>query len=325
MLERALLACALALLACRSAAAASFDCTKATSSRDRLICATPDLSASDSEMARIYNADLSKLSNAGKASVAGSQRTWLHQLDTECPPNAVADGPGAISPAQCLARAYGERIQLLKAQVVQFGDIVFFEVDRNLTGLVKGEKLQSTAVYPQRDRPPSASWRAWNGRQVMSPASYSACDDGAGTAVTEVDVTFATSALVSVTRSDSYYCPPSPHGFGAAKQVTTLLSPSPHQLVAADLFVPGSHWEDFLTGKLDAAVSAMTTEDSGRKVANREKATDPGEWVMDRKGLTIAFQPYEFGMGRNFNPEAHVSWADLKPYLRPNLGLPPAQ
>ena len=59
------------------AEAASFDCAKASTPLERLICSTPELSRSDEVLAKAYATALGGLSEAAKAVVQSSQRDWL--------------------------------------------------------------------------------------------------------------------------------------------------------------------------------------------------------------------------------------------------------
>ncbi len=59
--------------------AASFDCTKAASSVERLICSTPALSALDEEVADLYSTQLALASS--QPSLRDSQRAWLRTRD----------------------------------------------------------------------------------------------------------------------------------------------------------------------------------------------------------------------------------------------------
>src|SRR5690554_4071109 len=68
-----------------AAGAASFDCTKASTPREKTICATPELSKADEEIAANYEAAMSKLSPEGAARLRDGQRSWLAFLGKACP------------------------------------------------------------------------------------------------------------------------------------------------------------------------------------------------------------------------------------------------
>src|SRR5580704_1959391 len=73
----------------RMANAQSFDCAKASTNYEKLICGNRELSTADSQMAAAYQAALAQLSDDGKLWLIRSQRSWLRydrnttELDVE--------------------------------------------------------------------------------------------------------------------------------------------------------------------------------------------------------------------------------------------------
>ena len=114
----ALLRLALALLviyASSSVDAASFDCTKARSPMEQLICADTELSSLDESLAKNYSLAKEKLSpNAAKIFTAG-QLSWLRFHSAYCFVNYDASKVDAVQAKRCLADAYSDRIKDFKA------------------------------------------------------------------------------------------------------------------------------------------------------------------------------------------------------------------
>lgn len=77
------------------ACAASFDCARASSAAERLICSTPLLSSLDEELAEVYS--WRRQEATADARLASSQRAWIRRRD-ECAT------PG------CLQQRYEERV-----------------------------------------------------------------------------------------------------------------------------------------------------------------------------------------------------------------------
>ncbi len=99
--------CAAVLLAaCTAAAAASFDCTRATGRVERLVCADAGLSALDDELADAHA--MQPQSGEAAARLRATQRAWLRTRD------ACADGgaPGwqHAMALTCEAEAVEERL-----------------------------------------------------------------------------------------------------------------------------------------------------------------------------------------------------------------------
>ncbi|MBP2198169.1 lysozyme inhibitor LprI family protein [Pantoea cypripedii] len=79
-LQRNILASMLLLGATAPAMAASFDCTRASTAQEKLICQNPQLSALDETLAAAYRNKMSGLSGNDAAQLKQSQRDWLKQL-----------------------------------------------------------------------------------------------------------------------------------------------------------------------------------------------------------------------------------------------------
>jgi uncharacterized protein len=105
----ALIATALLALGTLSAHAASFDCAKASTDVERMICASGDLSALDETLAGYYRAAQDTLPGA-KSCMQSDQRTWLAQTRNRCRDEA------------CLKEAYLDRLsELDKVQPARRG------------------------------------------------------------------------------------------------------------------------------------------------------------------------------------------------------------
>ncbi|HWT15210.1 MAG TPA: lysozyme inhibitor LprI family protein, partial [Patescibacteria group bacterium] len=95
----------LCLLPCASARAASFDCAKATTTVEQLVCTNPALSDLDDDLAATYR-QATSLASPGDAEPKQSQRTWLKRRN-------------ACSDADCVAAAYQARIAELEDAIGQ--------------------------------------------------------------------------------------------------------------------------------------------------------------------------------------------------------------
>jgi len=90
----------LALVWAVAAPAASFDCVKAKSAVEKMICADAELSKLDDQMGRAYNAALQRCENEGKTQLQSAQLGWLKKR------NACANGG-------CVDGSYRSRIMEL--------------------------------------------------------------------------------------------------------------------------------------------------------------------------------------------------------------------
>jgi uncharacterized protein YecT (DUF1311 family) len=85
--------------------AASFDCERATTQAEKIICGDKDLSSLDDELNAAYKADLESLSD--KKTLKDSQRKWIKEERDRC------------NDVQTMADAYRKRINELKSSVPQ--------------------------------------------------------------------------------------------------------------------------------------------------------------------------------------------------------------
>jgi len=92
---------ALTLLTANTACAASFDCTKASTKVEKMICANSELSILDEELNRAYFEAAQSLKNPDD--LRGDQKIWL-KYDR-----------GGCKEVNCLLKKYNERIEYLQA------------------------------------------------------------------------------------------------------------------------------------------------------------------------------------------------------------------
>lgn len=87
-------------LIANTALSASFNCNRASTCTEIVICATPQLSSLDSHMDQLYNDLQNNANNRGARRLLNSQRVWLDNRDS-CGCNA-----------NCLVSMYESRIQV---------------------------------------------------------------------------------------------------------------------------------------------------------------------------------------------------------------------
>ncbi|MCC4597209.1 lysozyme inhibitor LprI family protein [Xanthomonas campestris pv. phormiicola] len=100
-------ALALALAWMPTAAAVSFDCAKASSAVERLLCTDPRLDAADEWLARRYAALLAVVPAAQRQGVRSAQQAWLAQRD---------DCLSQPDPGACLKQRIETRVRALDSQ-----------------------------------------------------------------------------------------------------------------------------------------------------------------------------------------------------------------
>jgi uncharacterized protein YecT (DUF1311 family) len=95
------------LLIGASAHAASFNCAKAKTPQEKAICASPEASAVDDQMAAAYKAALAATSPEVQAEIRHDQLDWIRNMTAEC-------GAGDAKLADCLIIYEGDRTTWLQ-------------------------------------------------------------------------------------------------------------------------------------------------------------------------------------------------------------------
>ena len=98
----------------------SFDCTRAKTSGEKLICTDAGLAASDKKLAAAYRALKTSLSADSFATFQSGQRAWIAYTMKSCGADAPPADAGSVT--ECLKTEYDSRADLLEsAKVVHFG------------------------------------------------------------------------------------------------------------------------------------------------------------------------------------------------------------
>jgi uncharacterized protein YecT (DUF1311 family) len=345
------------LLAGAVAHAASFDCSKAKTPQEKAICASPELSAADDQLAAAYKVWLAAVPAEIVPEVREDQRGWLRRLAANCT-SEEAESTTAL--AGCMMNQYPSRIKELRAKVLTLGGVTFYwrsitrkepdEVgdvgdvasERNVDevnpgfGTLSAEWPQSTSAI--------AEWKAWN--TAVESATQGMTDegvkDGSGnvktkwTATAGIDAQVTTSLgvvsadLVTATIEDFW------DGHGAHPNTNSIqfnwLLKQNRELQAKDVFRAGSGWEQFLQKRCDKYLHEQLDQD-GQSYETFEQpgemaktlhgiVVEPVNWQLDGKGLTIVFQDYAVACHACKPPPVTTSWSDLQPYLQTSFVRP---
>ena len=338
------------MLACAAvgvAHAASFDCKAAKSPTERAICASPNLSALDEQLAREYDRASHALSPSGAAQLKASQRDWLHFASRVCAPSAARRNGEA--PATCLEHEYTQRLGQLAQAGVRIGPYVFNRVDFQSashvgahddgTGNHAGFQTDHVA-YAQIDAPVTEATTAWNAAQRAEPPSPEADsqavahDDDKDPAM-DNDVDFelgcATPRFISLSKKTAYFQHGSAHGGYDHEVRNVVFAPGMRKMTASDVFAPDSGWTTRLPPlfwKVYTQGHEAADEVPSIKQAVLESAANPDRWLLTPAGLQISFDADEAGCYACNPGPLTVPWSTLKPMLAsPDLATckgPPA-
>lgn len=302
-----------------TAAAASFDCAKATTVMEETICGVPDLSKADEVLAVAYATAIGGLSKPATNEMREGQRDWLGFADYVCIEEAREDT--LEDRGTCLLDLYNQRISTLE--------------DSRMLG---GHRFYLSTAYgaaPDPEAEPDSYWQI--AQQVLAFPLIDGDDDiakgfndmmrgyfaervpdeASDDFDTSSDITVSASvetvlpARITVKLDDYWYGHGAAHGNYGLSYLHYLTGEG-RQMTAEDLFT-GSDWQKTL---LDLTVAALKAEHGDALFEGFEDdiadvVTDPERWIFGDYGLSIQFQPYEVSAYAYGAPTATVKWEDL--------------
>ena len=344
------LALSIPFLLCTLAHAASFDCTKAKTASEKAICASPQLSAADDQMAAAYKAWLAAAQPSWAAGIRENQIVWLRFRDASCP----AGGAGS-SIASCLSDLYKERIDELQGMVQHIAGTTFISQALTLTARDTPDSAPpagATEVTPgfgtlQASWPQASStspqWIAWSSAivpaviQAANADESSSAHDWSGLVQPGVD----RGLTLTVERANAQWVSASiddfndGHGAHPGENFTEFywMLGGQRALKPEDVFLPHSGWDTWMEKRLDSYLhQALDSQSSGNyqswfpqggaATALQGIVTNPGDWKLEPAGFSIFFQPYQVACYACTPNPLTIPWSDLKPYLQPGFVLP---
>ncbi len=288
------------------ATAASFDCQKAASKVEKIVCSDAELSKLDEEMAKVYHDAMTNLSPEGQKETRQYQKYWLKIISSYTNPDSG------------IKETYKERIKQLQCSLIKFPDRIF----RN----VYAHYSRNDLTYPQIENPRDENEKFWNNFISKYATGHSKYSRGCINRNNEYTVSFSNKHLISVRRLDSMISEgaASPYRTDAEAESISWLLESKRELQAADLFGDKTDWQS----KVAALVSQKLQDEKIAQYLKREypynkistweimhKVTSPSEWVILKDGLGFGF--FEVYM-KGFNVFITIDWKTLDPYLSKN-------
>ena len=208
------------------AAAASFDCSKASTSYDHVICDNPDLSGLDETLGVAFATAIGGLSKAANAKMRENQRAWIAYAERACTADAEPQTtPYTEDQFNCLSSEIFNRIRDLEQSRMENG--WRFYMDESFT-VMKADQEESgsefntvaTKVYSSPridgDSMTATEFNAF-AAELLEAIKASAVEGGGpndrtSDIDTRVKVTAATSQRITLTTTDSWYGHGAAHG-----------------------------------------------------------------------------------------------------------------
>ena len=347
MRERFVAAVVLGLIA-MSQHAASFDCKAATTKQEKLICATPKLSADDDQMGEAYKVWLAAAPEPTKSEVLANQRAWLVRRAYQC--SGPASGPSSKDMVVCLGFVYKDRIDKLQARVKTLGDVTFVSrathlamqdtkdnaADASMEQVPGYGTLDATWPVAQTDAP---EWQKWNAavetatQKVAAPEGTKTFADwptrwAAGQdSQTDATVLSVEHGRVGVLMTDSSMQHGGAHGSFDRVTFYWLLAEG-RPLQVPDVFQAGTPWSQPVVAACAQAIvkqlGPQIKQFFGPRNQNIAKVVaDVKNWTLTPQGLRISFPEYSVSDYAEPADDVTVPWSTLKGSLASGF-VPPA-
>jgi uncharacterized protein YecT (DUF1311 family) len=302
----------------------SFDCAKAVTAIDKMICADPKLAEADRALADSYTRLQRELSPDSFATVRVVERAWLLKR-AACAPGHVIDGEklSAEGARQCLANAYEQQGYLIDIPVKNIGSVTLEGRLRVKTW--QHPKTDESDRYPWLIGTPAATTTAFNQaiaaelrleRHPFAAAGFDnepdlSCDFDRSYALHHAD-----ERLISLQIEIHHECNIG-HGWREESAFNWDLAHN-RPLDFAGLFADGD-WRAAIT---QFAIKYLEGEvgDPAGFVADFP-IDDPQAWVFDDDGAVLRLGHGERS-GAGASADVEIPYDVLAPLLRPDAPLP---
>lgn len=330
--------------------AQSFDCKLAKTPIEKAICGSPELSKLDTAMAAKYRQELAEIPTDVQADLKQTQIAWLRSLPAVCKANAPQMGL-----TQCLIAQYKGQLQVLDEQVQHRSGVTF--VRRTIELLAKDDAddpwlkekdLAQNAGFGTLDAswPQALSsdplWLAWNAAVLAETQKMAAGDVGKSAHGWQKEWASGADATVTATLNRvgpqivSVAIANEMMGHGAAHpnesyETFHWMLNEQRALKVSDVFTAGSGWENVVSAHCRSSLKQQVGADyqsyAGSTAADFAKTlhsvvSDPSNWDLDAKGLTISFPEYSVTARAEPVDGVLVPWSALSAFLAKGFLVP---
>ena len=307
------------------AAAASFDCKKASTWLEKTVCSNPELSKLDEELAKAYYDALASLSPEGQKETKEYQMQWLKEISyiKARSDKFYAEHKEFLDQRnkaiiRDIAIDYEQRIKELKQILTKFPPRIFRKVyisnvktNENCEYLIVRRKLS----YSQIENPSDENEKFCN-NLISKKVSADFKKNSKGNDCTDIldgyGVSFSNKHLISFQGSQYHYSHGNAHGYTDAEIYFSWLLEDKRELKATDLFDDKTGWRK----KLPSLVAQKWKK---KKVDNKDnyygpsikEVTSPKNWLISKDGMEFQFRTFN-SMGED---SITIDWKTLDPYL----------
>ena len=330
--------------------AASFDCKKAKTPIEHVICSDPEATKFDAALNTAYRSAMDQLSPEGQASLRRSELSFLSALSIQCRPRAIPAAPGRPSqPSEvngwCVEGAFRDRAALLSRSVGVFGGRRYFTVSNYRARIAQIDKGDGTTDpfdvtqevdIVQIDAPHGDAEFAWNAAMLRQAAAalkeiYEFSDDTPNehdfdtNDYQQVRVTMslvgASPDLISTVLQEDAYHYGAAHPREWSNAATTWSFRLGRPIMANDIFDATKPWRRALQAMVEAHLKPFNPPIGSVKPYDVDR---PSRWQLRADGLYVVYIQYELGSYLSA-ADASIPWSELTPYLQQDVPFDPAE
>jgi uncharacterized protein YecT (DUF1311 family) len=312
-----------------------FDCDKAATTAERLICTDFETATADRQISERYAALRGEETKESFATIQATQRAWLRYTPAAC----GADGPmpedqfARRDMLNCLREAYTAWRDAFAGLSVQRAGTLAIEPRLHILTALHPRQRIDWIAYPWMTGMPAATATAFNravGAMLAPQASYLTKER-----ITEPEADYPISAWRTYTlhnfddRLVSLFVWGQVYGGGAheglIEQAINFDVERARPAGPADFFRAGSRWresvaafclKDLLEQLEPAEGEGPSTADVEREVANA------AAWLFEPGHAVVHFATYTVTSFAGGPQEVEIPYGALRPYLRPDAPLP---
>ncbi len=303
--------------------AAAFDCAKASRPHEKIICAVPELSAADEDLAAAYRQATEALPEPGRNLLRTGQREWLTWLPATC----SDDGRGQVfkkrsEAAECLLRGYKARITLLRRTPEMIGGFTVMPVQR--FRVVQADKSAGgfRPIAEHTTERPLVLAPAGNIADLLNAEAEKATGQAPGEerdsdSTVAVALSLPKPEIATLTISTEVYSHGAAHPVHGA-MFRSFRTDGMRALVFEDVFVSASVTRELATRVLADLKEQLKDDLMAEDLAEIEKMVgDPDRWTFDGNELTVNFNVYEVAAYVMGPQSVALPWKTLEPMLSP--------
>jgi uncharacterized protein len=310
----------------------SFDCIKARTTGERLICRDAALAKADTALAAAFATLRQSVSPASLATFQTAQRAWVDYVNKTCINDDSAND--TIRLTECFTTEYQGRIQLLTGLRTEHAGPLTLEPIMRFRRR-DDRHIEDSDIYPvMSGGPQAAPFNAFIAKTLATGKWRSDTKDMFPTIDDPGDMRLYAHRTYSVARFDervvSFQVATSDYTRGnreaLAQHSYTWDLAQARPVTLADVFDAGKNWQPFVIRYCKDDLKKQFADRGGDKMSDREIAAtiaNNANWLWRKDTATVVFNPGTLGGLDAGEFDVDIPLTALKPFIKPGAAILP--